>query len=122
MYTSVMKPVLRPSEAYARMAHKRVKRVPIDDLAGCVTAVLLTPYPPGIPLLIPGEMVNATIVSYLQATRRFNDQFPGFQTEIHGLVEEPNNRGTPARLLILSRNSKSRCSVSSPSKWLLSSA
>jgi arginine decarboxylase len=76
------------------MAHKRVKRVPIDDLEGCVTAVLLTPYPPGIPLLIPGEMVNATIVTYLQATRRFNDQFPGFQTEIHGLVEEPNTRGT----------------------------
>ncbi|MFO1480397.1 MAG: arginine/lysine/ornithine decarboxylase [Turneriella sp.] len=94
MYTSVMQPVLRPSEAYARMAHKRVKRVPIDDLEGKVTAVLLTPYPPGIPLLIPGEMVNATIVSYLQATRRFNDQFPGFQTEIHGLVEEPNARGT----------------------------
>lgn len=94
MYTSVMQPVMRPSEAYARMAHKRVKRVPIDDLEGCITAVLLTPYPPGIPLLIPGEMVNATIVAYLRAMRSFNEEFPGFQTEIHGLVEEPNNRGT----------------------------
>jgi hypothetical protein len=27
----------------------------IDELEGRVTAVLLTPYPPGIPLLIPGE-------------------------------------------------------------------
>jgi arginine decarboxylase len=94
MYTSVMQPVLRPSEAYARMTHRRVKRVPIDDLDGCITAVLLTPYPPGIPLLIPGERVNATIVTYLQAMRRFNEQFPGFQSEIHGLVEEPNARGS----------------------------
>jgi arginine decarboxylase len=48
--------------------------------------VLLTPYPPGIPLLIPGERFNRTIVGYLQFARRFNQQFPGFETDIHGLV------------------------------------
>jgi arginine decarboxylase len=47
--------------------------------------VLLTPYPPGIPLLIPGERFNATIVRYLQFAREFNQQFPGFETDIHGL-------------------------------------
>ena len=93
-YTSDMEPVLRPSEAFARMAHRETERVPIDDLEGRVTAVLLTPYPPGIPLLIPGERINGTIVKYLQFARSFNDQFPGFQNEIHGLVEEPNARGT----------------------------
>jgi len=93
-YTSDMEPVLRPSEAFARMAHRETERVPIDDLEGRVTAVLLTPYPPGIPLLIPGERINGTIVKYLQFARDFNDQFPGFQNEIHGLVEEPNARGT----------------------------
>jgi arginine decarboxylase len=50
--------------------------------------VLLTPYPPGIPLLIPGERFNATIVGYLQFARKFNSQFPGFETDIHGLVVE----------------------------------
>ena len=40
-------------------------RVPIDELEGRITSTLLTPYPPGIPLLIPGERFNATIVRYL---------------------------------------------------------
>jgi arginine decarboxylase len=53
-----------------------------------VTAVLLTPYPPGIPLLVPGERFNRTIVRYLQFARSFNTRFPGFETETHGLVDE----------------------------------
>ena len=50
--------------------------------------MLLTPYPPGIPLLIPGERFNRTIVEYLKFARMFNEKFPGFDTDIHGLVEE----------------------------------
>ena len=59
----------------------------MTDDEGRVTGVLLTPYPPGIPLLIPGERFNATIVSYLKFAREFNRMFPGFETDIHGLVE-----------------------------------
>jgi len=70
------------------MAHDEVDRVPIDQLEGRATAVLLTPYPPGIPLLIPGERFNKTIVQYLQFAREFNAAFPGFETDIHGLTEQ----------------------------------
>jgi arginine decarboxylase len=73
------------------MAHREIERVPIDALAGRISAVLLTPYPPGIPLLIPGERFNATIVRYLQFARAFNARFPGFETDIHGLVKENGN-------------------------------
>jgi arginine decarboxylase len=88
MYLSEMEPVMKPADAYAQMAHSRIDRVPIDDLEGRVTAILLTPYPPGIPLLIPGERVNATIVRYLKFARELNARFPGFGTDIHGLVKE----------------------------------
>ncbi|MGE5154304.1 MAG: Orn/Lys/Arg decarboxylase N-terminal domain-containing protein [Bdellovibrio bacteriovorus] len=88
MYTSEMAPAMKPADAFARMAHREIERVEIDDLEGRVTAILLTPYPPGIPLLIPGERFNATIVRYLRFARAFNDQFPGFETDIHGLVKE----------------------------------
>jgi arginine decarboxylase len=88
MYLSNMEPAMRPADAFARMAHREIERVPIDQLEGRVTAVLLTPYPPGIPLLIPGERFNATIVRYLQFAREFNTAFPGFETEIHGLVDQ----------------------------------
>jgi arginine decarboxylase len=90
MYLSDMQPAMKPSDAFAHMAHGEIDRVPIDDLEGRITAVLLTPYPPGIPLLIPGERFNKTIVEYLKFAREFNRRFPGFETDIHGLVEEMN--------------------------------
>jgi arginine decarboxylase len=87
MYLSNMVPAMKPADAWDKMAHREIERVGIDHLEGRVTAVLLTPYPPGIPLLIPGERFNATIVCYLRFAREFNRRFPGFETDIHGLVE-----------------------------------
>jgi len=88
MYLSDMEPAMKPTDAFAKLAHREIDRVPIDDLNGRVTTVLLTPYPPGIPLLIPGERFNSTIVQYLKFARDFNQRFPGFHTDIHGLVGE----------------------------------
>jgi arginine decarboxylase len=94
MYLSDMVPALKPAEAFAKMAHREIERVEIDQLEGRITSILLTPYPPGIPLLIPGERFNATIVRYLKFTREFNDHFPGFETDVHGLVKERSNGHT----------------------------
>jgi arginine decarboxylase len=88
MYLSDMVPAMAPSEAFAKMAHRDIERVGIDDLENRITAMLVTPYPPGIPLLIPGERFNQRIVDYLKFAREFNDKFPGFETDIHGLVKE----------------------------------
>ncbi len=88
MYLSNMVPAMKPSEAYACLAHGEIDRVPIDELEGRITSALVTPYPPGIPLLIPGERFNNKIVDYLRFARDFNERFPGFETDIHGLVEE----------------------------------
>jgi arginine decarboxylase len=87
MYTSNMVPAMSPADAFAKMAHRDVDRVEIDDLEGRATSVLLTPYPPGIPLLIPGERFNKTIIQYLRFARDFNATFPGFETDVHGLIE-----------------------------------
>ena len=87
MYLSDMQPAMKPADAYAKLAHREIDRVAIDDLEGRITSVLVTPYPPGIPLLIPGERFNKTIVQYLRFAREFNSKFPGFETDIHGLVE-----------------------------------
>ncbi len=91
MYLSDMVPAMKPAEAFAKMAHKEIERVPIDDLEDRITAVLLTPYPPGIPLLIPGERFNKIIVDYLRFARDFNEEFPGFETDNHGLVKQKIN-------------------------------
>ncbi|MDD2932902.1 MAG: arginine/lysine/ornithine decarboxylase [Methylotenera sp.] len=88
MYLSDMVPAMKPTDAFAKMAHREIDRVAIDELEGRITAVLLTPYPPGIPLLIPGEQFNKIIVNYLKFAREFNERFPGFETDVHGLVKQ----------------------------------
>ncbi|MFN3416270.1 MAG: Orn/Lys/Arg decarboxylase N-terminal domain-containing protein [Caldimonas sp.] len=93
MYLSDLQPAMKPSDAYARIAHRETERVEIDKLEGRITTSLLTPYPPGIPLLIPGERFNRKICDYLRFTREFNAAFPGFDTDVHGLVEEDDANG-----------------------------
>ena len=40
--------------------------LPLVECAGRVSAEMVTPYPPGIPVLGPGEEISAEIVAYLQ--------------------------------------------------------
>ncbi len=88
MYEEEPIPVMTPAKAYSDMAHGAVERVPLDSLEGQVSSMLVTPYPPGIPLLVPGEQFTRSIIDYLCFARGFNEQFPGFETSIHGLVTE----------------------------------
>jgi arginine decarboxylase len=93
MYLSDLHPAMKPADAFSYIAHRRTERVAIDALEGRITTSLLTPYPPGIPLLIPGERFNRKIVDFLRFTREFNAAFPGFDTDVHGLVEEEGEAG-----------------------------
>src|SRR3990167_1926865 len=88
VYLSGLEPAMKPSDAYACIARRQTERVDIDQLEGRITTALLTPYPPGIPLLIPGERFNKKIVDFLKFTQSFNLAFPGFATDVHGLVSE----------------------------------
>ena len=44
--------------------------VPLDQAAGRLAAEPLCPYPPGIPLLIPGERIDGARAAWLQEQRR----------------------------------------------------
>ena len=93
MYLSDLQPSMTPTEAYAHIARRKTERVEIDHLEGRITVGLVTPYPPGIPLLIPGEVFNKRIVDYLKFNREFAKECPGFETDTHGLVEEVGKDG-----------------------------
>ncbi|GAB1378247.1 Orn/Lys/Arg family decarboxylase [Pararhodobacter aggregans] len=88
IYLTDHHPAMTPTEAFSCIARRKTQRVPIDELEGRITTSLVTPYPPGIPLLIPGEVFNAKIVDYLRFNREFARECPGFETDIHGLVQE----------------------------------
>ena len=40
--------------------------VPIDDAVGRIAAEQLTPYPPGIPAVVPGEELDRGVLDYLR--------------------------------------------------------
>jgi arginine/lysine/ornithine decarboxylase len=55
--------VLTPREAFFAPA----RSVPLWDAVGEVAAESVTPYPPGIPVLTPGEIISAAKIEYLCA-------------------------------------------------------
>jgi len=63
----------------------------LDGLAGGIAATAIVPYPPGIPLLMPGEALgeaNGPVLCYLAALRDFDRKFPGFGHDTHGIETE----------------------------------
>jgi arginine/lysine/ornithine decarboxylase len=42
------------------------EQVPADDAVGRVCAETVSPYPPGVPALLPGERITKTVVEYLR--------------------------------------------------------
>jgi len=88
MYTVLPDMALRPADAYDHLVKGRIESVEIDNLMNRVLAVMIVPYPPGIPLIMPGERITEStksIQDYLLYAREFDRKFPGFETDIHGL-------------------------------------
>lgn len=60
---------------------QRTKRVPLKKAAGHISAQTLTPYPPGIPVLIPGERVTQEIVDFIEDLAEKDIRISGQETE-----------------------------------------
>lgn len=71
-------PGIPPMELTPREAYFRTKRsVPWKDAVGKIAAEMLCPYPPGIPLIYPGEIVTQQIWDYMERYRREGHPFHG---------------------------------------------
>jgi len=64
-WTAESRPALSPREAYFA-SHETVGA---DAAVGRVCAELIAPYPPGVPVLAPGEIVTGAALDALRATR-----------------------------------------------------
>lgn len=51
--------------------------VSIDEAAGRVCAMSIIPYPPGIPIACPGELLNDEVVAYIKECRKAGDKVIG---------------------------------------------
>jgi arginine decarboxylase len=79
---------MTPADAYPRVVRSEVERVPLDDVAHRVLATSVVPYPPGIPMMMPGENAgpaDGPHIGYLKALRDWDRRFPGFGHETHGV-------------------------------------
>jgi arginine decarboxylase len=88
MYTELPQIAMKPADAYDKLVRREVEAVALDQLEGRIAAVMLVPYPPGIPLIMPGERFTErtrAIIEYLQFAGRFDRSFPGFEADVHGL-------------------------------------
>ncbi len=84
-------PVMIPREAYHQVVKGNVEYVPLSDLKGRIPAVMVVPYPPGIPIIMEGEVFNnksGIIIDYLKKVEEYEYQFPGFESDIHGVERE----------------------------------
>ncbi|WP_322053329.1 Orn/Lys/Arg family decarboxylase [Paraburkholderia bannensis] len=90
-FSTLPRPMLTPREANARLMAGDVELLPIGEMAGRTIAVGAIPYPPGIPILMPGENAGATEgpwLRYLRTLEHWNDTFPGFEKVVEGSVVE----------------------------------
>ena len=89
-------PVASPRDTYARLVKGEVEQIAVRDMQDRTVAVQIVPYPPGIPLMMPGEKAGAdkrAIIDYLLAMELFDGHFPGFGHDNHGVEVERDLQG-----------------------------
>lgn len=65
--------VLTPFEVF----NKEPILIPFEEAEGRVSAEMIVPYPPGIPVINPGERVCREMMNYIQELRRLGCRFHG---------------------------------------------
>jgi arginine decarboxylase len=89
-YASLPRPELKPRQAFQRLMAGDVEHVPVAEMAGRVVTVGVIPYPPGIPIVMPGENVgpaDGPWLTYLRTLQEYGHRFPGFAKEVEGAEE-----------------------------------
>ena len=81
-------PVLTPAQTYQKLVRGQTEKIRFRDMAGRIAAVMLVPYPPGIPMSMPGERLGSDtspVIKLILAMEEFGQRFPGFERETHGI-------------------------------------
>jgi len=58
---------MTPREAF----YAKTERIPFENSVGRICTEIVSPYPPGIPILVPGELITRELVDYLQQVYRY---------------------------------------------------
>ncbi|HHF0413345.1 TPA: lysine decarboxylase LdcC [Haemophilus influenzae] len=89
------KMVMTPNKAFQLELQGKVTDCYIEDMIGKVNANMILPYPPGVPLVMPGEMItedSRLILEFLIMLCEIGAHYPGFETDIHGAYKQKDGR------------------------------
>jgi len=78
---------MTPHQMYQQQVKGNIETVELDNLINRVSANMILPYPPGVPLVMPGERVTAesrAVLDFLLMLCSIGRHYPGFETDIHG--------------------------------------
>lgn len=78
---------MTPHQAFQQQVKGNVETVDISALAGRISANMILPYPPGVPVVMPGEMIteqSRAVLDFLLMLCAIGKHYPGFETDIHG--------------------------------------
>ena len=78
-YRGLKKPV--QSVSPSTILEAGIDRIPLEDAAGRTSRGMITPYPPGLALVCPGEIINRDIVDYIATLVRSGGS-------VHGIGED----------------------------------
>ena len=87
--------IMTPYNAFQQELRGNGEEVLLDDCIGRVNANMILPYPTGVPLVMPGEMIteeSRPILEFLQMLCEIGAHYPGFETDIHGAYRQPDGR------------------------------
>jgi arginine decarboxylase len=85
--------VLTPAQTYQKLLRNGTEKVKFTEMANRVAGVMLVPYPPGIPVCMPGERMggpDSPVIKLILALEEFGKRFPGFEREVHGIEVDPS--------------------------------
>lgn len=81
---------MTPHEAYQTELRGKAIECKLSEMLDKVSANMILPYPPGVPLIMPGEKVTKEtlpILEFLEMLCDIGSHYPGFETDIHGVYQ-----------------------------------
>ena len=87
-FSLLPEPAITYAGAYRKLVKNEVEQIPISNAGNRIVATGIVPYPPGIPLLAPGERTGGQkgpVLQYLLSMQEFDKRFPGFGHDTHGI-------------------------------------
>jgi len=100
-------PILTPAQTYQKLLRHQTEKIRFRELASRIAAVMLVPYPPGIPMSMPGERLggpDSPVIRLILAMEEFGKRFPGFEREVHGI--ETDSEGNYWMRAVIEENGK----------------